>query len=244
MIRTRFAPSPTGFLHIGGARTALFSWAYARRHGGSFILRIEDTDLARSTPEAVQAILDGMKWLGLEHDEGPFYQTQRMARYQTVIEEMLAAGTAYHCYMPPEELDRLREEQRAQGLKARYNGAWRPEPGKILPAPPAGVLPAVRFRNPGDGVVAWNDLVKGRIEIANAELDDLVIARADGTPTYNFCVVVDDFDMGITHVIRGDDHVNNTPRQINILQALGVQVPLYAHLSMILGDDGQKLSKR
>ena len=244
MIRTRFAPSPTGFLHIGGARTALFSWAYARRHGGSFILRIEDTDLARSTPEAVQAILDGMKWLGLEHDEGPFYQTQRMARYQTVIEEMLAAGTAYHCYMPPEELDRLREEQRAQGLKARYNGAWRPEPGKILPAPPAGVLPAVRFRNPGDGVVAWNDLVKGRIEIANAELDDLVIARADGTPTYNFCVVVDDSDMGITHVIRGDDHVNNTPRQINILQALGVQVPLYAHLSMILGDDGQKLSKR
>ncbi|WP_374681146.1 glutamate--tRNA ligase [Accumulibacter sp.] len=244
MIRTRFAPSPTGFLHIGGARTALFSWAFARRHGGSFILRIEDTDLARSTPEAVQAILDGMNWLGLEHDEGPFYQTQRMARYQAVIEEMLAAGTAYHCYMAPEELDRLREEQRAQGLKARYNGAWRPEPGKVLPPPPAGVSPAVRFRNPGDGVVAWDDLVKGRIEIANAELDDLVIARADGTPTYNFCVVVDDFDMGITHVIRGDDHVNNTPRQINILRALGVPVPLYAHLSMILGDDGQKLSKR
>ncbi|HRI90696.1 MAG: glutamate--tRNA ligase [Candidatus Accumulibacter sp.] len=244
MIRTRFAPSPTGFLHIGGARTALFSWAFARRHGGSFILRIEDTDLARSTPEAVQAILDGMNWLGLKHDEGPFYQTQRMARYQAVIEEMLAAGTAYHCYMAPEELDRLREEQRAQGLKARYNGAWRPEPGKVLPPPPAGVSPAVRFRNPGDGVVAWDDLVKGRIEIANAELDDLVIARADGTPTYNFCVVVDDFDMGITHVIRGDDHVNNTPRQINILRALGVQVPQYAHLSMILGDDGQKLSKR
>jgi glutamyl-tRNA synthetase len=244
MIRTRFAPSPTGFLHIGGARTALFSWAYARRHGGSFILRIEDTDLARSTPEAVQAILDGMSWLGLAHDEGPFYQTQRMARYRTVIEEMLAAGTAYHCYMAPEELDRLREEQRAQGLKARYDGSWRPEPGKLLPTPPAGVSPAVRFRNPSDGVVAWNDLVKGRIEIANAELDDLVIARADGTPTYNFCVVVDDFDMGITHVIRGDDHVNNTPRQINILQALGVHVPQYAHLSMILGDDGQKLSKR
>lgn len=244
MIRTRFAPSPTGFLHIGGARTALFSWAFARRHGGSFILRIEDTDLARSTPDAVQAILDGMNWLGLKHDEGPFYQTQRMARYQAVIEEMLAAGTAYHCYMAPEELDRLREEQRAQGLKARYNGAWRPEPGKVLPPPPAGVSPAVRFRNPGDGVVAWDDLVKGRIEIANAELDDLVIARADGTPTYNFCVVVDDFDMGITHVIRGDDHVNNTPRQINILRALGVQVPQYAHLSMILGDDGQKLSKR
>ncbi|MEF8724219.1 glutamate--tRNA ligase [Candidatus Accumulibacter phosphatis] len=244
MIRTRFAPSPTGFLHIGGARTALFSWAFARRHGGSFILRIEDTDLARSTPEAVQAILDGMNWLGLSHDEGPFYQTQRMARYQVVIDEMLAAGTAYHCYMPPEELDRLREEQRAQGLKARYDGTWRPEPGKVLPTPPAGVSPAVRFRNPSDGVVAWDDLVKGRIEIANAELDDLVIARADGTPTYNFCVVVDDFDMGITQVIRGDDHVNNTPRQINILQALGVQVPQYAHLSMILGDDGQKLSKR
>ncbi|EXI81841.1 MAG: Glutamate--tRNA ligase [Candidatus Accumulibacter appositus] len=244
MIRTRFAPSPTGFLHIGGARTALFSWAYARRHGGSFILRIEDTDLARSTPEAVQAILDGMSWLGLAHDEGPFYQTQRMGRYRTVIEEMLAAGTAYHCYMAPEELDRLREEQRAQGLKARYDGSWRPEAGKVLPTPPAGVSPAVRFRNPRDGVVAWDDLVKGRIEIANAELDDLVIARADGTPTYNFCVVVDDFDMGITQVIRGDDHVNNTPRQINILKALGVQVPQYAHLSMILGDDGQKLSKR
>jgi glutamyl-tRNA synthetase len=244
MIRTRFAPSPTGFLHIGGARTALFSWAYARRHGGSFILRIEDTDLARSTPEAVQAILDGMNWLGLAHDEGPFYQTQRMARYQVVIEEMLAAGTRLPLLHAPAELDRLREEQRAQGLKARYDGSWRPEPGKVLPTPPAGVSPAVRFRNPSDGVVAWDDLVKGRIEIANAELDDLVIARADGTPTYNFCVVVDDFDMGITQVIRGDDHVNNTPRQINILQALGVPVPQYAHLSMILGDDGQKLSKR
>ncbi|WP_300336687.1 glutamate--tRNA ligase [Accumulibacter sp.] len=244
MIRTRFAPSPTGFLHIGGARTALFSWAYARRHGGSFILRIEDTDLARSTPEGVQAILDGMNWLGLTHDEGPFYQTQRMARYREVIAEMLAAGTAYHCYMAPEELDRLRDEQRAQGLKPRYNGAWRPEAGKALPTPPAGVAPVIRFRNPTDGVVAWDDLVKGRIEIANAELDDLVIARADGTPTYNFCVVVDDRDMDITHVIRGDDHVNNTPRQINILRALGVHEPLYAHLSMILGDDGQKLSKR
>ncbi len=244
MIRTRFAPSPTGFLHIGGARTALFSWAYARRHGGRFILRIEDSDLARSTPAAVQAILDGMGWLGLTHDEGPFYQTQRMAAYRSVIAEMLAAGSAYHCYMAPEELDRLRDEQRAQGLKPRYNGAWRPEAGKTLPAPPPGVRPVVRFRNPSDGVVAWDDLVKGRIEIANAELDDLIIARADGTPTYNFCVVVDDRDMGITHVIRGDDHVNNTPRQINILRALGVAVPLYAHLSMILGDDGQKLSKR
>jgi len=244
MIRTRFAPSPTGFLHVGGARTALFSWAFARRHGGSFILRVEDTDLARSTPEAVQAILDGMHWLGLSYDEGPFYQTQRMDRYRTVIQEMLAAGTAYFCYTSAEELAGLREAQRAHGLKPRYDGRWRPEPGKALPAPPAGVLPVVRFRNPTTGVVAWDDLVKGRIEIANSELDDLVIARADGTPTYNFCVVVDDWDMAISHVIRGDDHVNNTPRQINILQALGARVPYYAHLSMILGSDGQKLSKR
>ncbi|MBN9423628.1 MAG: glutamate--tRNA ligase [Candidatus Accumulibacter sp.] len=244
MIRTRFAPSPTGFLHIGGARTALFSWAYARRHAGQFILRIEDTDVARSTPEAVQAIIDGMDWLGLAHDEGHFYQRQRMDRYKAVIQQMLAAGTAYHCYTTPEELDRMREEQRAKGLKPRYDGTWRPEPGKTLPTPPAGAQPVVRFKNPLDGVVAWDDLVKGRIEIANAELDDLVIARADGTPTYNFCVVVDDWEMQISHVIRGDDHVNNTPRQINILQALGAQVPLYAHLSMILGDDGQKLSKR
>ncbi|MBL8416333.1 MAG: glutamate--tRNA ligase [Propionivibrio sp.] len=244
MIRTRFAPSPTGFLHIGGARTALFSWAFARHHGGQFILRIEDTDVARSTPEAVQAILDGMQWLGLAHDEGPFYQMQRMDRYRAVIQTMLAAGTAYPCYTTPDELEHMREAQRAKGLKPRYDGTWRPEPGKTLPTPPAGALPVVRFRNPLDGVVAWDDLVKGRIEIANAELDDLVIARADGTPTYNFCVVVDDWEMGITHVIRGDDHVNNTPRQINILTALGAQVPLYAHLSMILGDDGQKLSKR
>lgn len=244
MIRTRFAPSPTGFLHIGGARTALFSWAYARHHQGQFVLRIEDTDVARSTPEAVQAILDGMSWLGLSHDEGPFYQMQRMDRYKTVIKEMLAAGTAYYCYTTPEELEAMREAQRAQGLKPRYDGTWRPEPGKTLPTPPAGVQPVVRFKNPTEGVVAWDDLVKGRIEIANAELDDLVIARADLTPTYNFCVVVDDFEMGITHVIRGDDHVNNTPRQINILKALGSEIPRYAHLSMILGDDGQKLSKR
>ena len=244
MIRTRFAPSPTGFLHIGGARTALFSWAYARRHGGVFVLRIEDTDVARSTPEAVQAIIDGMNWLGLEHDEGPFYQMQRMDRYKDVIRQMLSAGTAYPCYTTPEELERTREEQRARGLKPRYDGTWRPEPGKTLPTPPEGILPVIRFRNPTDGTVAWDDLVKGRIEIANSELDDLVIARADGTPTYNFCVVVDDWEMGITHVIRGDDHVNNTPRQINILQALGAKVPHYAHLSMILGDDGQKLSKR
>ncbi|MBL8462826.1 MAG: glutamate--tRNA ligase, partial [Thauera sp.] len=243
-VRTRFAPSPTGYLHIGGARTALFSWAFARRHGGTFILRIEDTDVARSTPAAVQAILDGMQWLGLEHDEGPFYQMQRMDRYKEVIGQMLAAGTAYHCYLSPEELDRLREAQRERGEKPRYDGRWRPEAGKVLPQPPAGVQPVVRFRNPAEGVVSWDDLVKGRIEIANAEMDDFIIARADGTPTYNFCVVVDDWDMGITHVIRGDDHVNNTPRQINVLQALGAEVPLYAHLSMILGDDGTKLSKR
>ncbi|QDF96683.1 glutamate--tRNA ligase [Azoarcus sp. DD4] len=243
-VRTRFAPSPTGYLHIGGARTALFSWAYARRHGGSFILRIEDTDVARSTPEAVQAILDGMKWLGLEHDEGPFYQMQRMDRYKEVIRQMLAAGTAYHCYTSKEELDALRAEQEARKEKPRYDGRWRPEAGKTLPTPPAGVQPVVRFKNPTTGVVAWDDLVKGRIEIANTELDDFIIARADGTPTYNFCVVVDDWDMGITQVIRGDDHVNNTPRQINVLQALGATVPQYAHLSMILGDDGTKLSKR
>ena len=243
-VRTRFAPSPTGYLHIGGARTALFAWAYARRHGGQFILRIEDTDVARSTPEAVQAILDGMQWLGLTHDEGPFYQMQRMSRYKEVIGQMLAAGTAYYCYTAKEALDALRAEQEARKEKPRYDGRWRPEQDKTLPQPPSDVQPVVRFRNPLDGVVAWDDQVKGRIEIANAELDDFIIARADGTPTYNFCVVVDDWDMGITHVIRGDDHVNNTPRQINLLQALGAPVPFYAHLSMILGDDGQKLSKR
>ena len=243
-VKTRFAPSPTGYLHIGGARTALFAWAYARRHGGKFVLRIEDTDVERSTPEAVQAILDGMRWLGLAHDEGPYYQMQRMYRYKEVIGQMLAAGSAYHCYMSKEELDALRAAQEARKEKPRYDGTWRPEPGKTLPTPPSGVQPVVRFRNPADGGVAWDDQVKGRIEIGNAELDDFIIARADGTPTYNFCVVVDDWDMGITHVIRGDDHVNNTPRQINLLEALGAPVPLYAHLSMILGDDGTKLSKR
>jgi glutamyl-tRNA synthetase len=243
-VRTRFAPSPTGFLHIGGARTALFSWAYARKHGGKFILRIEDTDVARSTPEAVQAILDGMRWLGLNYDEGPFYQMQRMDRYKAVIQGMLTAGTAYLCYTSPEELSAMREAQMTAGLKPRYDGRWRPEEGKSLPAPPPGVSPVVRFCNPTSGVVAWIDQVKGRIAISNEELDDFIIARADGTPTYNFCVVVDDWDMGITHVIRGDDHVNNTPRQINLLHALGAVVPQYAHLSMILGDDGQKLSKR
>ena len=243
MVRTRFAPSPTGFLHIGGARTALFAWAYARHFAGTFILRIEDTDLERSTPEAVQAILDGMTWLGLEPDEGPFYQTRRMDRYREVISRMLAEGTAYHCWSSPEELDAMRESQRAQGLKPRYDGRWRPENAKGR-TPPEGVRPVVRFRNPDGGAVVWDDLVKGPISISNDELDDLVIARSDGTPTYNFCVVVDDLDMRITHVIRGDDHVNNTPRQINILKALGGEPPRYGHVPMIHGDAGQKLSKR
>ncbi len=243
-VRTRFAPSPTGFLHIGGARTALFSWAFAKKNHGKFILRIEDTDVARSTPAAVQAILDGMEWLGLDYDEGPFYQMQRMDTYKKVLQTMLDAGTAYQCYCSKEELDALRESQMQQGLKPRYDGRWRPEVGKSLPPIPADIQPVVRFKNPQTGVVAWDDLVKGHIEFANAELDDLIIARSDGTPTYNFCVVVDDWEMGVTQVIRGDDHVNNTPRQINMLQALGATVPQYAHLSMILGPDGQKLSKR
>jgi len=243
-VRTRFAPSPTGYLHVGGARTALYSWAYARHFGGTFILRIEDTDLERSTPEAVQAILDGMKWLGLEHDEGPFYQMQRMDRYREVVAGMLDAGTAYLCYSSPDEVEAMRERMRAAGEKPRYDGTWRPEDGKVLPAVPEGVKPVVRFKNPLDGDVTWTDVVKGTITIGNKELDDLVIARPDGTPTYNFCVAVDDWDMKITHVLRGDDHVNNTPRQINILRALGAELPLYGHLPMILGTDGAKLSKR
>lgn len=243
-VRTRFAPSPTGYLHLGGARTALFSWAFAKHHGGDFILRIEDTDLERSTPEAVQAILDGMAWLDLRHDEGPFYQMQRMDRYREVIGQLLESGHAYHCYSSPEEVEAMREVARAKGLKPRYDGTWRPEPGKILPAIPAGRKPVVRFKNPIDGVTSWEDMVKGTISIANTELDDLVIARPDGTPTYNFCVVVDDRDMEITHVIRGDDHVNNTPRQINIMKALGAELPVYGHVPMILGPDGEKLSKR
>jgi len=243
-VRTRFAPSPTGFLHLGGARTALYCWAYARHHGGTFVLRVEDTDLARSTPEAVQAILDAMDWLGMQPDEGPYYQMQRIARYRAVIADMLASGAAYHCYSTPSEVDAMREAARAAGRKPRYDGTWRPEPGKALPAIPSDRQPVVRFKNPTDGVTAWDDMVKGPISIANAELDDLVIARADGTPTYNFCVVVDDWDMRITHVIRGDDHVNNTPRQINILRALGADIPRYGHVPMILGPDGQKLSKR
>lgn len=255
--RTRFAPSPTGYLHLGGARTALYSWAYAKHFGtqGTFVLRIEDTDLERSTPEAVQAILDGMQWLGLVADEGPFYQMQHMPRYRAVIADMLAMGTAYHCYSTPQEVEAMRENARARGAKPRYDGTWRPETGKNLPPVPAGVAPVVRFKNPSDGAVVWNDLVKGTISIANAELDDFIIARGltaesaaqgetVGTPTYNFCVVVDDWDMNITHVIRGDDHVNNTPRQINVLQALGATLPQYGHLPMILGPDGEKLSKR
>ena len=244
IVRTRFAPSPTGFLHIGGARTALFSWAFAKKNGGKFILRIEDTDVARSTPEAVQAILDGMQWLGLDYDEGPFYQMQRMDTYKKTLQKMLDDGTAYYCYCSKEELDVLRESQMQQNLKPRYDGRWRPEAGKALPVPPQDIPPVIRFKNPQSGSVVWQDLVKGEISIANQELDDLIIARADGTPTYNFCVVVDDWEMGITQVIRGDDHVNNTPRQINMLLALGATIPQYAHLSMILGNDGQKLSKR
>ena len=242
-VRTRFAPSPTGFLHIGGVRTALYAWAFARHFGGDYVLRIEDTDVERSTPEAVAAILEGLAWLGLKEDEGPFYQMQRMDRYRALIGEMLADGRAYHCYATPEEMEAMREAQRARGEKPRYDGRWRPE-NATGRTPPAGVKPVVRFRNPDDGVVSWDDMVKGTIGIGNAELDDLVIARSDGTPTYNFCVVVDDLDMGITHVIRGDDHVNNTPRQINILRALGAEPPVYGHLPMINGPDGQKLSKR
>ena len=241
---TRFAPSPTGYLHIGGARTALFSWAYAKRHQGKFILRIEDTDIERSTPEAVEAIMDGMTWLHLDFDEGPIYQTKRMAVYKQYIDQLIKEDKAYLCYSSKEELEVLRESQIKAGLKPKYDGKWRPEPGKSLPPTPKNIQPVVRFKNPTSGVVSWHDLVKGEITIANEELDDLVIARGDGTPTYNFCVVIDDWEMKVTHVIRGDDHINNTPRQINLLKALNANIPAYAHLSMILGDDGQKLSKR
>jgi len=240
MIKTRFAPSPTGYLHIGGARTALFSWLYARRHGGAFVLRIEDTDLERSTPEAVNAILEGMNWLGLDYDEGPFYQTQRFDRYREVLQRLLREGQAYYCYCTREELEALRSKQMARKEKPRYDGRYRDYQG----LPREGVEPVVRFRNPLEGEVVVEDLIRGTILFQNAELDDLIIARADGTPTYNFCVVVDDMDMGITHVIRGDDHINNTPRQINILKALGAPVPQYGHVPMIQGPDGQKLSKR
>ena len=247
--RTRFAPSPTGFIHLGNIRSALYPWAFARSTGGDFILRIEDTDEDRSTQAAVDVILQGMAWLGLRHDEGPFYQMQRMARYKEVLASLIAAGQVYPCYMSVAELDALRERQMAAKQKPKYDGTWRPEPGKTLPPVPAGVLPVLRFKNPQGGVVAWEDKVKGRIEISNEEMDDLVIARQAplgevGTPTYNFCVVVDDVDMAITHVIRGDDHVNNTPRQINIFQALGKQPPVYAHLPTVLNEQGEKMSKR
>jgi glutamyl-tRNA synthetase len=238
-VRTRFAPSPTGFLHIGGLRTALFCWLYARRHGGQFVLRIEDTDLERSTDHAIQQILDGMEWAGLNHDEGPFYQTKRFDRYKEVIEEMLASGNAYRCYCTKEELEHMRAEQMARGDKPRYDGRWRERSDSR-----SGVAPVIRFKNPLSGEVAVQDAVHGRVVFQNSELDDLIIARSDGTPTYNFCVVVDDMDMRITHVIRGDDHLNNTPRQMNMLLALGHAPPVYAHLPMILGSDGAKLSKR
>jgi glutamyl-tRNA synthetase len=243
-IRTRFAPSPTGFIHLGNIRSALYPWAFARTMGGDFILRIEDTDLDRSNQASVDVIIEGMAWLGLDHDEGPFYQMQRMDRYKAVLEELKASGHVYACYMSMEELDALRETQMANKEKPRYNGTWRPEPGKTLPPIPEGVKPVLRFKNPQGGSVVWEDKVKGRIEISNDELDDLVIARPDGTPTYNFCVVVDDIDMAITHVIRGDDHVNNTPRQINIFKALGKEQPVYAHLPTVLNEQGEKMSKR
>jgi len=253
VVRTRIAPSPTGFLHLGTARTALYSWAYARHFGGEFVLRIEDTDVARSTQDSVQQILDSMAWLGLNYDEGPVFQMQRLARYHTVAEAMIAAGTAYRCYCTPAELDATRDEQRARGEKTLYDRRWRPEPGRVLPPPPAGVQPVVRFCNPVDGLVRWDDLVKGPITISNHEIDDLIILRpapddaapgALGVPTYNFAVVVDDWDMSITHVFRGDEHINNTPWQINIFHALGAKLPQFGHCPIILGEDGQKLSKR
>ena len=244
-VRTRFAPSPTGFIHLGNIRSALYPWAFARSTGGTFILRIEDTDVERSSQAAVDVILEGMAWLGLDHDEGPFYQMQRMDRYKEVLAQMKAAGLVYPCYMSVAELDALRERQMANKEKPRYDGTWRPEPGKTLPPVPEGVQPVLRFQEPASAAsVAWDDKVKGRIEISNDELDDLVIARPDGTPTYNFCVVVDDIDMSITHVIRGDDHVNNTPRQINIFRALGKEPPVYAHLPTVLNEQGEKMSKR
>ena len=243
-VRTRFAPSPTGFIHLGNIRSALYPWAFARANGGDFILRIEDTDLERSSQAAVDVILEGMAWLGLDHDEGPFYQMQRMDRYKEVLAQLQAAGHVYPCYMSVAELDALRERQMANKEKPRYDGTWRPEPGKVLPPVPEGVKPVLRFKTPQEGVVGWDDKCKGRIEFQNSELDDLVIARPDGTPTYNFCVCVDDMDMRITHVIRGDDHVNNTPRQIHIFEALGAEVPVFAHLPTVLNEQGEKMSKR
>lgn len=236
---TRFAPSPTGYLHVGGARTALYSWLYAKSQGGKFVLRIEDTDIERSTQEAIDAILEGMEWLGLTWDDGPHYQTKRFDRYKELVQELLDAGKAYKCFMPHDELDAIREGQKARGEKPRYPGTWRDRTDH-----PEDQPYVIRFKNPLEGSVVINDHIRGKIEIANSELDDLIIQRSDGVPTYNFCVVVDDWDMGITHVVRGEDHINNTPRQINILEALKAPVPEYAHVSMILGDDGKKLSKR
>ena len=238
-VRTRFAPSPTGYLHVGGARTALLSWLHARKNGGKFVLRIEDTDLERSSQESVNAILEGMNWLGLEYDEGPFYQTQRFDRYKEVIQDLFDKGKAYHCYCTKDELDTLRAEQMARKEKPRYNGLCR---NRKEPRP--GINPVIRFRNPDDGKVVFNDLVRGEIAFQNTELDDLIIARSDGSPTYNLTVVVDDLDMKINYVIRGDDHINNTPRQINLIEAMGYEPPYYAHVPMILGSDGSRLSKR
>ena len=239
-IRTRFAPSPTGYLHVGGARTALYSWLYAKHNNGKFVLRIEDTDRERSTQPAIDAIIESMKWTGLNWDEGPFYQTKRFDRYNQVIDEMLEKGLAYKCYCTKERLEEVREEQQRAGVKPRYDGHCREDHSEHSPDEPY----CIRFKNPKTGKVGFHDKIRGYIEFDNEELDDLVIRRTDGTPTYNFCVVIDDWDMGITHVIRGEDHINNTPRQINIYKALGAPVPEFAHVSMILGDDGTKLSKR
>lgn len=236
---TRFAPSPTGYLHVGGARTALYSWLYAKSQGGNFVLRIEDTDIERSTQAAIDAILEGMEWLGLTWDDGPHYQTKRFDRYKELVQQLLDEGKAYKCFMPQDELDAIREAQKEKGEKPRYPGTWRDRTDH-----PEDQPFVIRFKNPLSGTVVINDHIRGNIEIANEELDDLIIQRSDGVPTYNFCVVVDDWDMGITHVVRGEDHINNTPRQINILEALGAPIPEYAHVSMILGDDGKKLSKR
>jgi glutamyl-tRNA synthetase len=239
-VRTRFAPSPTGYLHIGGARTALYSWLYARKHGGTFVLRIEDTDVGRSTPESANAILEGMAWLGLDYDQGPYFQTQRLERYREIVDRLLEEGRAYRCYCTKEDLDAMRATQLARREKPRYDGRCRSRTG----LPPPGVEPVVRFKTPRDGHVVVDDLVKGKVLFQNSELDDLVLARSDGTPTYNFAVVVDDWDMGVTHVVRGDDHLNNTPRQINILKALSAPIPVHAHIPMILGEDAKRLSKR
>ncbi len=243
-ICTRFAPSPTGFIHLGNIRSALYPWAFAKHHNGKFILRIEDTDTERSTQESVDVILQSMKWLGLDIDEGPFYQSQRLEKYKNAIQSLLDKGLAYYCYSSIQDLEKLREEQMQNNQKPRYNGLWRPESGKVLPNIPQGVSPVIRFKNPSNGQVTWVDEVKGKISISNDELDDFIIARADGSPTYNFCVVVDDIDMHITHVIRGDDHINNTPKQINLLQALDHPLPIYAHLPTVLNKEGEKLSKR